>query len=109
MRLWSVIALCALAAAGLGGCGGGSGGDTPARSPAFRLRIIDLLPASGDLSPLGLSGRKAADLAAAQIRNATRKLGANQSVEIVHVDDANDAATAVARSKEQLAKGAAGC
>jgi ABC-type branched-subunit amino acid transport system substrate-binding protein len=101
------IALCVLTAAVVAGCGGDDD-DGPGRSE-LRLRVLDALPLSGDLATLGQSGRKSADLAIAQIRSATRRLGARHTVEIVHVDDANDPELAVPRVREQLGKGPAAC
>jgi ABC-type branched-subunit amino acid transport system substrate-binding protein len=108
MRVRLVIVVCAAVATVVAGCGG-SDDSTADRPPAFKLRIVDLVPLSGDLSVLGVSGRKAADLAARQIQDATRRLGASQSVEIVHVDDPGDPNAAVAKTKEQLGSGGAGC
>jgi branched-chain amino acid transport system substrate-binding protein len=101
--------LCAVAAIVVAGCGGGSDDSTPKPSTAFKLRIVDLVPLTGDLSALGASGRKSADLAVQQIQGATRRLGSSQSVEIVHVDDPGDPAAAVAKTKEQLGSGDAAC
>jgi ABC-type branched-subunit amino acid transport system substrate-binding protein len=103
------IVACVATAALAAGCGGDSGDSTPARSPAFKLRIVDAVPLSGDLAPLGVSGQKAADLAVKQIQAATRTLGANQSVAIVHVNDTGDPAATSAKVKAQVAAGGAGC
>jgi ABC-type branched-subunit amino acid transport system substrate-binding protein len=92
----------------LTGCGG-SERDRPARSPSFRLTVLDLLPLTGDLSTLGLSGRKGADLAVGQVRGAIERVGARQSIEIVHVDDRGDAAAGVAAARAAAQKRAPAC
>jgi branched-chain amino acid transport system substrate-binding protein len=106
MQLRIVIALCVAAASVAAGCGGGSSDGGPGRA-ALRLRIVDVLPLTGDLATLGQSGRKAADLAVAQIRSADRRIGARHTVEIAHVDDANDPKLAVERARAQ--QGGAEC
>jgi ABC-type branched-subunit amino acid transport system substrate-binding protein len=100
---WTQLALIAVAILVVGadsGCGGGSSNDgTSAREASFQLVVLDLLPLTGDLSTLGVSGRKAADLAAAQVRGAIRRIGARQSIEIVHVDDRSDPKAGIAAAR----------
>jgi ABC-type branched-subunit amino acid transport system substrate-binding protein len=74
----TLVLVLVLAAVGCGGDGdGGGGGQDPAPEqppdPAtarFDLTIGDLLPLSGELAPFGPPGRKAAELAVEQARDA---------------------------------------
>ncbi len=94
----------------LAGCGGGGSDDSrPARSASFRLTVLDLLPLTGDLSTLGLSGRKAADLGVGEVRGAIRRAGARHSIEIVHVDDRGDATAGVAAARAAAQRGSPAC
>src|SRR5918999_2158538 len=73
---------------GVAACGddddddGGGGGEEQ-----LDLVIGDSIPLTGDLSPFGPPGQKAADMAKAQIDAAIQETGADHSVEIVHEDN----------------------
>lgn len=104
-----LLALVTLVAT-LAACGGGGSGDSgPARPPSFRLTVLDLLPLTGDLSTLGLSGRKAADLAVGHVRGAIKRSGAPQSIDIVHVDDRGDPTAGVAAARAAIEKRPPAC
>jgi ABC-type branched-subunit amino acid transport system substrate-binding protein len=74
----AITAVLVLGALGCGGGGGGGGrdGGTPPPAPPdpatarFDLTIGNLLPLTGELSPFGPPGRKAAELAIEQTRDA---------------------------------------
>lgn len=104
---------------GLAGCGGdddGGGGGTgttggSAQAPAdtsFELTIGDLVPLTGDLSPFGPPGRKSADLALAQIRDALGEAGVETTVSVEHSDTESSPQAAV-QAARQLISGGAGC
>lgn len=102
---------------GFAACGGdddGGGGTTTggsAQAPAdtsFELTIGDLVPLTGDLSPFGPPGRKAADLAVAQIREAMRAAGVDTTVTVEHSDTESTPQAAV-QAARQLISGGASC
>lgn len=78
-----------------GGAGGGGG------TASVELTIGDLLPLTGDLSPFGPPGRKSADLAIEQIRQA----GGDQ-VTIQHADTETSAQAAVQAARQLISRGA---
>src|SRR5262245_35919314 len=82
----------------------GSSDKSKPQSPAFNLTVVDVLPLTGALAPLGEAGRKAADLAAAQVSGAIKQTGAHQSLALVHVNDKGDPSAAVAASRRAIAK-----
>jgi ABC-type branched-subunit amino acid transport system substrate-binding protein len=91
---------CLLAALALGvsACGdddGGGGGAAPEGGETqLDLTIGDIIPLTGDLSPFGPPGRKAADLAVEEINSAAEEVGAQHTVEIQHADEeTNEQAT----------------
>jgi len=81
-----VASLVLAATVGVAACGedGGGGEET------LNLTIGDLVPLTGDLSDFGPPGRKAADLALRQIRDAIRERGSDHTVKVVHEDDQTD-------------------
>jgi ABC-type branched-subunit amino acid transport system substrate-binding protein len=92
------------------GCGGGGSDDSSgAAAPSFGLPVLDILPLSGDLSALGQSGQKAADLAVSQVRATITRLNAKQAIAITHVDDRGNAATAVSAARAAAQKRAPAC
>jgi ABC-type branched-subunit amino acid transport system substrate-binding protein len=105
--LTAIATLVAVVALGCGG--GGSGDSSPSRAVSFQLPVLDLVPLSGDLSTLGQSGKKAADLAVLQVRGAIRRVGARQSIDIVHVDDRSDPKAGIAAAKAASAKRPPAC
>jgi ABC-type branched-subunit amino acid transport system substrate-binding protein len=105
--------LCAVAlAGGLVACGDddgdGEGGGTSAPSTSFTLRIGDLVPLTGDLSPFGPPGRKAADLAVAQIEQATQAAESEARVSVQHADT-ETASQAAVQAARRLISNDAGC
>ena len=90
-------------------CGGGSSGNAGSKPAAFQLKILDLAPLTGDLAPLGTSGKKSVDLGVAQIEKAIKDLGASETVTVVHADDRGDPKAAVDAARSEIAKGGTGC
>ncbi len=91
--LWVAVLAAAFAlAAGLAACGssndngGGGGGNA-----SFDLTIGDLVPLTGDLSPFGPPGQKAAQLAVDQINAAIDKDGLDQTVKLLNEDTQTEA------------------
>jgi len=105
-----LLALGALTAAlGLAGCGGGDddGGTTGGGTTAgVELTIGDLVPLTGDISPFGPPGRKAADLAVEQIRAAAREAGVRTDVTVQHADTETNPQAAVQAARQLISRGA---
>lgn len=100
LKLAAVVAALTVAT-GLAACGsnndnGGGGGGGKA---SFDLTIGDLVPLTGDLSPFGPPGQKAAQLAVDQINAAIDKDGLDQTVKLLNEDTQTDpqASTQAAR------------
>jgi ABC-type branched-subunit amino acid transport system substrate-binding protein len=116
-RLITLIGLL-VASLALAACGGdddegdttepanGGGGEAPAAS--FDLTIGDLVPLTGDLSPFGPPGRKAADLAVDEINAAIEEVGAEINVSIEHADTETNEQAAV-QAARGLVQNGAGC
>ncbi len=87
--------------------GGGSAGGDEAANPAtarFDLTVGDLLPLTGDLSPFGPPGRKAADLAVERAREALREARVDGvQVNIRHADTETNPQAAVSAARRLLA------
>jgi ABC-type branched-subunit amino acid transport system substrate-binding protein len=99
------VAAAVLAATiGLAACGGGGGGG----KKKFDLTIGDIVPLTGDLSPFGPPGRKAADLAVDQIKKAIQSAGVDETVTIKHEDEQTDAQASVSAARK-LIDGGASC
>jgi ABC-type branched-subunit amino acid transport system substrate-binding protein len=97
------IAIIVLAASvGLGACGGGD------NNGKFDLTIGDIVPLTGALSDFGPPGRKAADLAIAQIRKAIKADNLDQTVKIQHEDEQTDPQASVSAARKLVDAGA-GC
>ena len=107
--LAAVLVLSSLAALGCGpeGDGGGGGEQQAPANPAtarFNLTIGDLLPLTGDLSPFGPPGRKAADLAVERARDALEKANVNGvQVNVRHADTETSPQAAVSAARRLLA------
>jgi ABC-type branched-subunit amino acid transport system substrate-binding protein len=86
-RIWPLsIASAVLAATvSLAACGGENH-----NGASFRLTIGNLVPLTGALGDFGPAGRKAADLAVMEIRDAINRVGAEHHVTIRHADDQTD-------------------
>jgi branched-chain amino acid transport system substrate-binding protein len=100
-----LIAAAVLAATiGLAACGDDGGGG----KAKFDLTIGDIVPLTGDLADFGPPGRKAADLAADQIKSAIQKSNLDQTVTIKHEDEQTDPEATVAAGRK-LVDGGANC
>ena len=90
---------------GLAACGddGGGGGEK-----TLNLKIGDIIPLTGDLSPFGPPGRKAANLAVAEIEKAIQEAGVDHTVTIQHEDEQTKPQPAVAAARK-LADAGASC
>ncbi len=90
-----------------GGGGGGGGGEEAGGNPAtarFELTVGDLLPLTGDLSPFGPPGRKAAELAVEQARDALDEAKVDGvSVKVQHADTQTNPQAAVSAARRLLA------
>jgi ABC-type branched-subunit amino acid transport system substrate-binding protein len=104
-KISPVLAAAVVLAAtvGLAACGGGGGG-----SKKFDLTIGDIVPLTGDLSPFGPPGRKAADLAVDQIKKAIQADNLDETVTIKHEDEQTDAQASVSAARK-LVDGGASC
>lgn len=91
-------------AAGAGNATGASKPSHPTGTPAFELRIGDVLPFTGDLAPYGPGLDQAAKIAADQINASLRRLGlADQiSVAIVGSEDSQTQAAAAVEAAKKL-------
>jgi ABC-type branched-subunit amino acid transport system substrate-binding protein len=93
-----VVAVVVLAATvGIAACGddGGGGGEA-----TFDLKMGDIVPLTGDLSPFGPPGRKAADLAVQEIEKAIQEAGVDQTVSIQHEDEETNPQAAVSAARK---------
>jgi branched-chain amino acid transport system substrate-binding protein len=84
--------------------GGGGGGEEQ-----LDLVIGDSLPLTGDLSPFGPPGQKAADMAKAQIDAAIQETGADHSVEVIHEDNETNPQAAVQAARKLVDSDGATC
>ena len=100
------LVLAATATAGLAACGddGGGGGEA-----TLNMTIGDLVPLTGDLADFGPPGRKAADLALTQVRDAIREVGADHTVRIVHEDTQTDSQAGVQAARKLVNADNANC
>jgi branched-chain amino acid transport system substrate-binding protein len=89
------------ASIGLGACGGGD--DNKA---SFDLTIGDIVPLTGDLSPYGPPGRKAADLAVQEINKAIKAANVDQTVKVQHEDEETDAQASLSAARKLVDAGA---
>ena len=96
-RLPLLSAVVVLAATmGLAACGddGGGGGSS------FDLKVGDIVPLTGDLSPYGPPGRKAADLAISEIKKGIKQAGVDETVTIQHEDEETNPQAAVSAARK---------
>jgi ABC-type branched-subunit amino acid transport system substrate-binding protein len=105
-RIWPLsIASAVLAATvSLAACGGENH-----NGASFRLTIGNLVPLTGALGDFGPAGRKAADLAAAEIEEAVDEVGAEHRVTIRHADDRTDRRAGPQRALELVEAEGAAC
>ncbi|MGA9371564.1 MAG: ABC transporter substrate-binding protein [Solirubrobacterales bacterium] len=107
--LWPTLMMpLVLGLAACGGGGGGGGGNGPG-SKQLSLVIGNSLPLSGSSRPLGDSGRKASDLALAQIKRAIGEADADHTVRTVSEDQGSDASTATASAGKLVNEDGASC
>jgi branched-chain amino acid transport system substrate-binding protein len=92
-----VAALVLASTIGIAACGddGGGGGEQ-----TLDLKIGDIVPLTGDLSPYGPPGRKAANLAVAEIKKAIQAAGVDHTVTIQHEDEQTKPEPAVAAARK---------
>jgi ABC-type branched-subunit amino acid transport system substrate-binding protein len=107
MTIWVALAITALAL-GLAACGsddsstsGDSGG-----GGTIDLTIGNLVPLSGDLADFGPPGQKAAELAVAQIEDAIKEDGLDDTVDLQTEDDQTDDAAGVSAARKLSDAGA---
>src|SRR5215210_2284315 len=91
-------------ALGLAACNGGGGGNEN-----IDLVIGDSIPLTGDLSPFGPPGQKAADMAIAQINSAIKTAGVDHKVSIVHEDNETSPQAAVQAARKLVESDGASC
>lgn len=112
LKDWRILAASAglVLALGLAACGGddddggGGGGET-----SLDLTIGDSVPLTGDLSPFGPPGQKAADMAIAQINGAIQQAGVDHKVSIVHEDNETSPQAAVQAARKLVESDGATC
>lgn len=102
----AVACLVLCAAGGLAACSGGT--QRAGGRQALRLTIGDILPLSGQQQSLGAPGKKAANLAIQEIRQAIVKAKADHKVTIRHVNDRSEAQTSLSLAAG-LVRGGASC
>lgn len=117
-RAMAVALTAAATALGVAACGegeedegGGAATTATAQAPAdtsFELTIGNLVPLTGDLSPFGPPGRKAAQLAVDQLASAIEEAGIDTTITLEHSDTESDPQAAV-QAARQLISGGATC
>ena len=106
-RRAAAASVAAVLILGVTACGGG-GGNKPG-STELDLVIGNSLPLSGSSKALGESGRKASQLALAQIKEAAESAGADHTVRVVNEDQGGDTDTAVASARKLVDSDGASC
>jgi ABC-type branched-subunit amino acid transport system substrate-binding protein len=91
------------------GCGGDNDDEGGGGNESFDLVIGDSLPLTGDLSDFGPPGQKASDLAVAQINNAIKTAGVDQTVKVVHEDNETSPQAAVQAARKLVDSDGATC
>jgi ABC-type branched-subunit amino acid transport system substrate-binding protein len=84
--------------------GGGGGGEAQ-----LDLVVGDSLPLTGDLSPFGPPGQKAADMALGQINAAIEQAGVEHTVEVIHEDNETNPQAAVQAARKLVDSDGATC
>jgi ABC-type branched-subunit amino acid transport system substrate-binding protein len=93
----------------LAACGGDDDDDGGGGEATLDLVIGDSIPLTGDLSPFGPPGQKAADMAIAQINSAVQEVGADHNVSIVHEDNETSPQAAVQAARKMVQSDGASC
>jgi ABC-type branched-subunit amino acid transport system substrate-binding protein len=104
-----VAGLGLMLALGLAACGDDDGGDGGGGEQSLDLVIGDSVPLTGDLSPFGPPGQKAADMAVAQINSAIQAAGVDHKVSIVHEDNETSPQAAVQAARKLVESDGASC
>ena len=99
-----LAAVVLAATVGLAACGGDDGGGGGEKT--LNLTIGDIVPLTGDLSPFGPPGRKAANLAVDEIEKAIQEAGVDHTVKIQHEDEQTKPQPAVAAARKLADAGA---
>jgi len=94
---------------GLAACGGGGGGGDGPGSQELDLVIGNSLPLSGSSKALGDSGRKASEVALAQIEQAIDATGSDHNVRVVNEDEGTDPDAAVDSARKLVDGERASC
>jgi ABC-type branched-subunit amino acid transport system substrate-binding protein len=95
---------------GVAACGGDDDDDGGGGGEAqLDLVIGDSVPLTGDLSPFGPPGQKAADMAIEQINAAIQETGAQHTVEIVHEDNETSPQAATQAARKLVQSDGASC
>ena len=95
---------------GVAACGGDDDDDDGGGGEAqLDLVIGDSIPLTGDLSPFGPPGQKAADMAIDQINAAVQEVGAEHTVSIVHEDNETSPQAAVQAARKMIQSDGATC
>jgi branched-chain amino acid transport system substrate-binding protein len=95
---------------GVAACGGDDDDDDGGGGEAqLDLVIGDSIPLTGDLSPFGPPGQKAADMAIDQINAAAQETGAQHTVSIVHEDNETNPQAAVQAARKMVQSDGATC
>jgi len=81
--------------------GGGGGGST-----SLDLTIGDIVPLTGDLSPYGPPGQKAAEVALGEINKAIKETGSDHVVTLKNEDEQTDPAAATSAARKLASDGA---
>jgi branched-chain amino acid transport system substrate-binding protein len=95
---------------GVAACGGDDDDDDGGGGEAqLDLVIGDSIPLTGDLSPFGPPGQKAADMAIGQINAAIQETGVEHTVSIVHEDNETSPQAAVQAARKMVQSDGATC
>lgn len=110
LRQWLAVGAIA-AVLGVAGCGDDDGGSTTGGGSgggdvSFDMTIGAVVPLTGDLSPFGPPGRKAAELAVAQIQEAARSAGVDTTVSLRSADSETNPQSAVQATRQLISNGA---
>jgi ABC-type branched-subunit amino acid transport system substrate-binding protein len=97
-----IAALLLAASMGAAACGGGDN-----KEAKFDLKIGDIVPLTGDLADFGPPGRKAADLAIAQIKKGIKDAGVDETVSIQHENSQTDPQASVSAARKLADAGVA--
>jgi ABC-type branched-subunit amino acid transport system substrate-binding protein len=111
LKQWRILVAAAglVLALGLVACGGDDDDDGGGGETSLDLTIGDSVPLTGDLSPFGPPGQKAADMAVQQINAAIQEAGVDHQVTIVHEDNETSPQAAVQAARKLVESDGASC